>query len=116
MEQDQKSGIYSLIELSREIQPMEEEANWDISDVIVKLMEETGEFAEAVQITRGKINKNQEKFAEFYEAADVIICIIDALSRLHPDMSTTNIHTFLNYCFRKKGKIWLEKMKEEIQE
>lgn len=103
-------AIYDTIILSRQIQPIEEKMGWAISDVIAKLFEEAGEFSEAVQIERGMINKKREYDAPFYEAADSMICIIDALSRLYPSRSPSQICTLLHHALRRKGGIWKNKM------
>lgn len=99
--------IYDTIKLSRELQPIAEDMDWSISDVLAKVTEELGEFSEAVQIERGKLKKKKRVLdAPFYEAADVMQCLLDALSRLYPDRSPAQICILVHHALRSKDMKW----------
>lgn len=103
--------LHDIIKLSREIQPLAEQLDWSIADVLAKMTEETGEFAEAVQVERGKMPyKNKELEAPFYEAADAIICIVNILARLYPKKSPAQVYTLLHHGIKKKSKSWEKRM------
>lgn len=56
--------------------------------LLCKLTEEAGELAEAVLAQRGfKPHKQLPPEASFDEAADVLLCLLLVLSRLHPELS-----------------------------
>ena len=110
-----KESIYEIIKASKEITPLAEQDGWTISDVIVKLNEETGEFAEASLIKQGKITSKGsfEYEADYEEAADVIICVVDALTRLNPETNQAFIYTkLLKHLDQKRAK-WVNKVKGE---
>lgn len=103
--------LHDIIKLSRKIQPMAEELDWSIADILAKMTEEIGEFAEAVQVERGKLpHKNKELEAPFYEAADAIICIVNVLARLYPKKSPAQVYTLLHHGIKKKSNIWEQRM------
>jgi len=103
----ENDALYATIKLSRKLQPVAEANDWSISDVLSKAIEELGEFSEAVQIERGKMKNKMKKLdAPFYEAADVMQCILDTLSRLHPNKSPAQICTLLYHALRSKDKKW----------
>lgn len=99
--------LYDTILESRKLRPLVEAAEWSISDVLTKLTEETGEFAEAIQIERGKMShKEQELDAPFYEFGDVITCLVDALARTYPDKSPAQLCILIHHAIRKTTKVW----------
>lgn len=103
--------LYDIIKLSRKIQPLAEELDWSIADILAKMTEEVGEFAEAVQIERGKLSyKNKELEAPFYEAADAIICMVNTLARLYPKKSPAQVYTLLHHGIKKKANLWEQQM------
>jgi NTP pyrophosphatase (non-canonical NTP hydrolase) len=60
--------------------------------LLCKLTEEAGELAEAVLVERGfKPHKTLEPDAALGEAADVLMCLLLVLCRLHPERSPEQI-------------------------
>ena len=84
--------LYDTILKSRELQPLSAAYGWSIGDVLSQLLQEGGEFSEAIMIENGKLpHKEGEHDGDFLEAADVINCTIDALSKTRPSMSPAQI-------------------------
>jgi len=106
--ENKDSIIYDICMTSRRIEPYARSQGWSISDVLVKTMEEVGEYSEAIQIERGKMppHKTQELNAPFDEAADVYITVIDGLCRTYPNKSLAEITTMLEHSCRKKCTKW----------
>jgi len=101
--------LYDTFIISRKTQPDAEADDWSISDVLAKLAEESGEYTEAIQIERGKMpHKEKEPDAAFYEAADVITCLVDGLARTYPNKSPAQLCILLHHAIRKKGKVWAD--------
>jgi len=110
----EREAMYETIRDSRKLQPLAEADGWEISDVLAKATEELGEFSEAVQIERGKItNKPRELDAPFHEAADVIICMMDALARLYPEKPASEIYVCVLYGLDRKRAKWVNKVQEK---
>jgi NTP pyrophosphatase (non-canonical NTP hydrolase) len=62
--------------------------------LLCKLTEESGELAEAVLVKRGfKPHKQLPPDATLDEAADVLLCLLLVLSRLHPEHSPAQLAT-----------------------
>lgn len=100
-------AIFETITLSRKIQPKADAVGWDLGDVLAKCTEELGEFSEAIQIKRGKMpHKEAVHNADVDEAADVLICVLDALARSYPDKPPSELHTMLSSALIKKGAKW----------
>lgn len=113
----EREPIFEAIRDSRKLQPLAEADGWGIGDVIAKSTEELGEFSEAVQIERGKItNKPRELDAPFHEAADVIICMVDALARIYPNKSASEIYVSLLAGVDRKRGIWVNKVQNKAKE
>ena len=81
---------------------------------LAKAQSELGEFAEAILIEEGLVDKPLPESA-FGEAADTIICILDALGKRYPEISAEwVIQNLETYLVRKHNK-WtgiLERQRE----
>ena len=108
-----RESIYEMLKESRRIQHMATAVDWHIADIIAKATEELGEFSTAVQIKNGKIkNKtNPHEYAPIDEAADVTICMLDAIARLYPNKPASEI-----YWMNKKCEKWVNKVEQEYRE
>jgi NTP pyrophosphatase (non-canonical NTP hydrolase) len=111
----ERHAVFEVIRKSRELEPYVQKDGWTISDGLAKLNEETGEFAEATLIKTGKItNKGPFKYgSDFEEAADSIICIVDTITRLNPDLDPMFVYTELLAAIDKKSQKWVNKVKGE---
>lgn len=106
-----------IIESSRSIEDKAKAMGWSVSDVLSKSIEELGEFSEATQIERGKItNKPRKENETFFEAADVMICVIDALARTHKNMTETEICENLKDAVTVKIDKWVSKVEREYRQ
>lgn len=76
-----------------------------------KLMEEVGEFSEAALFELGYLPHKALKESSFGEAADVIICVVDELSSLHPHMSPDQVIDMLRKHIDWKSDKWERIMK-----
>ena len=112
-----KEAIYELLKASREVTPMAKAIDWSISDTLAKSTEELGEFAEAVMVRSGKLkNKMAEhEYAPVDEAADVLICLMDSLTRLYPDKSPSELYCLFLYYVEKKTQKWVNKLTDEFR-
>ena len=106
------NAVYDVLIKSRKLEPLAKAANWDISDVFRKSMEELGEFSEACMIREGKIQDKGNVTDDdiIAEAADVSICILDALARSLPHRSASEIFTLYLYYLNKKSDKWESKL------
>lgn len=113
-----KEAIYEMLKESRRIKPMAKELDWQVADIIAKATEELGEFSTAVQVHDGKIrNKvNDHEYSPIDEAADVTICVLDALVRIYPNKPASEIYCLFLYYIDKKCQKWVNKVEEEYQE
>jgi NTP pyrophosphatase (non-canonical NTP hydrolase) len=57
----------------------------------LKLMEEVGEFAEAINFALGNLPHKKVKESPFGEAADVVQCVIALLVKTYPQMDNERI-------------------------
>jgi NTP pyrophosphatase (non-canonical NTP hydrolase) len=63
----------------------------DAGGMGLKLMEEVGEFAEAINFAIGNLPHKKLKESPFGEAADVIQCTVVLLTKAYPQMTTERI-------------------------
>lgn len=85
---------------------------WTASEVLCKLFEEGGELSTAMLIETGKMPHKQLKQPDevYEEAADVIICVLDALAKIYPDQEDNiTINKLLNWLYTKMKK-WNDKV------
>ena len=110
--------VYETIKNAKAIEPIAEALEWKVSDILAKSMEELGEFSTACLIKQGKIrNKTLEHDHQpFEEAADVLICMLDAITRLYPNMAASEVYPLFLYWIDKKRQKWVDKVLEEHKE
>lgn len=108
-----REAIFEVIRKSRELEPYVKADGWTISDGLAKLNEETGELSEAALIKTGKLtSKGPFKYgSDFEEAADSIICIVDTIARLNPNLDPLFVYSELLAAIDKKSQIWVNKVK-----
>lgn len=87
--------------------------SWDLGAKFMKLQEEMGEYAEAALYEAG-YNQHKAKPDEdtFGEAADIVLCVLDTLSRLHMDMSGEQLSDALDAALLKKYTKWEKRILE----
>lgn len=68
----------------------------DVSELHMKVSEETGEFGEAVLIERGRLPGKKLNEPAMGEGADVIIATICVLAKHYPDLSPAELSTLLS--------------------
>ena len=73
---------------------------------LAKLFEEGGEFSETVMHKLGYLPHKTPKETPFGEAADVIICLIDTLASVYPELSPGWIAEALENHIEAKRKKW----------
>ena len=73
---------------------------------LAKLFEEGGEFSETVMHQQGFLPHKTPKETPFGEAADVIICLVDTLASLYPDLSPSWISEALQNHIEAKREKW----------
>jgi len=71
-----------------------------------KIMEELGEFSEALLHKLGMLPHKEMKEPIEGEAADVIICVIDALAGAYPEMTAEGLTGMLEFQLGKKSLKW----------
>lgn len=71
-----------------------------------KIMEEVGEFSEALMFKEGFLPHKQMKEQLEGEAADVIICIVDTLVGAYPDNTDDEINDMLVSQLKLKSEKW----------
>lgn len=76
-----------------------------------KIMEELGEFAEALLHKLGFLPHKTMKEPLMGEGADVIICVLDTLSAAHPELTTEEIETQLLEQLALKSAKWSKVMR-----
>lgn len=76
--------------------------------LVVKLMEEVGEFAEAFNHSKGNLPHKTMKENIEGEAADVIICALSVLARVYKDKSPNEIIDILTLQLKLKSDKWLK--------
>lgn len=75
-----------------------------------KTMEELGEFSEALLHKLGHLPHKVMKEPIEGEAADVIICVIDALAGAYPELSADELSDMLKAQLKKKSQKWVSVM------
>lgn len=73
-----------------------------------KLMEEVGEFAETVLVSHGYLAHKRVKERPEGEAADVVICVLDTLAGVYPQLSPERIIELLTEQIIKKRAKWTD--------
>lgn len=73
-----------------------------------KMMEEVGEFSEALMHQQGYLPHKTMKEPLEGEAADVLICLIDTLASAYGHMTDDEIITMLSDQLEKKSDKWDE--------
>ena len=81
-------------------------AKWTPQDAISKLFEEGGELSQAVQTKLGKLKKNLPPNADFDEAADALMCVIDVLAQANRNVPTALLITELVASVNRKLPEW----------
>ncbi len=77
-----------------------------------KIMEELGEFSEALMHKLGYLPHKTMKEPLMGEAADVIICVLDTLSAAYPELTEDELYNELQEQFVKKSEKWKTVMKQ----
>ena len=72
----------------------------------LKACEEMGELATAALYEQGYLQHKRVDESSFGEAADVIICMLDLLQALHPDLSDEQVLYFLTIRLHSKFQKW----------
>lgn len=113
-----REAIYEMLLESKRIEDKARELGWEVAEIIAQSTQEMGEFSEASMIKNGTIRHKELEHDNhpFEEAADTMICIMDALSRLYPHMPASQVYcTFLYWMTRKTDK-WVNKVEKEYDE
>lgn len=71
-----------------------------------KIMEEVGEFSEALLHKFGFLPHKKLKEPIEGEAADVIMCVIDTLASAYPELSSGELAEMLSAQIDKKSRKW----------
>lgn len=79
--------------------------SWTAADVLAHVLQEAGELSTAIQVKRGALKKNLAE-DEFGECADVINCIVDAVSQVNKDKTPEQIVDKLTEALIKKSVKW----------
>lgn len=79
-----------------------------------KIMEEVGEFSEALLFKLGHLPHKTMKEPIEGEAADIIICVIDTLQSVYPDMTVDELHDMLDKQLAKKSAKWINVMSKRL--
>lgn len=74
--------------------------------MMLKLVEEVGELAEAVNHQLGYLPNKKMKEPLMGEVADVIQCAIAVARRMHPDLTLPQLCTYLEEQLNKKTDKW----------
>lgn len=75
-----------------------------------KMMEEVGEFSEALLHKLGYLPHKTMKEPLEGEAADIIICVIDTMAAAYPDLSSEELNDMLIEQLVKKSRKWITVM------
>ena len=75
-----------------------------------KIMEEVGEFSEALLFKLGHLPHKTMKEPIEGEAADIIICVIDTLQSVYPDLTADELNAMLEQQLAKKSQKWMDVM------
>ena len=86
--------------------------SWDTGAKFMKLQEVVGELAETALYEQGyNQHKPTPEEDSFGEGADVILCVVDIVSRLHPEMPTSQVYAHLQHALRTKYNKWERRIK-----
>ena len=80
-----------------------------------KIMEEVGEFSEALLFKLGHLPHKKMKEPIEGEAADVILCILDTLASVYPEMTHDELSEMLEKQLIKKSQKWIDVMHKRSQ-
>jgi NTP pyrophosphatase (non-canonical NTP hydrolase) len=94
--------IKEIIHISKHYEPKSLEA------ITLKLMEEVGELAEAVNHKLGNLPHKTMKEPLEGEVADIINCAIAVLVKAYPELSEEQIYDMLRFQSVKKTNKWVE--------
>ena len=97
-----KKIIQEIIHISHHYEPKSLEA------ITLKLMEEVGELAEAVNHKLGNLPHKTMKEPLEGEVADIINCAIAVLVKAYPESSPEDVYAMLGFQLVKKTKKWVE--------
>ncbi len=75
-----------------------------------KLMEETGEFSQALLHKLGYLPHKTMNEPLMGEGADVILCLLDTLASAHPEMDPNELLEALSEQLKKKSLKWKQVM------
>lgn len=75
-----------------------------------KIMEEVGEFSEALLHKLGHLPHKTMKEPIEGEAADIILCVIDTLASVYPDLTPIELANMLSLHLEKKSQKWVSVM------
>ena len=98
-------GFNSLFEIARS-----ESNAWPALVRNAKIMEEVGEFSEALLHKLGYLPHKIMKEPIEGEAADIIICVIDTLASAYPDLTPTQLTDMITHQLGKKSQKWVTVM------
>ena len=109
---EEQQLLKALIEIVNTSKQSEFPEHWTASDLIAKLFEEGGEFSEACMIKLGKLSTKtaETPIDDFYEAADMIICILDLLIKINPELSKGVAIKGLTFALEQKTEKWKNKI------
>ena len=106
--------LYDLIVKSKEVQPLNKDIGWTLSDTLAQLLQEAGELSEEIMIRQGKLpHKTPKPNGDFLECADTIICAVDALATQNPTYSAAQLMSQLSWAIDKKSNKWVDKVKKQ---
>ena len=77
-----------------------------------KIMEEVGEFSEALLFKLGHLPHKTMKEPLEGEAADIILCVIDTLQSVYTDLTPDELSDMLEQQLAKKSQKWLDVMEK----
>lgn len=78
--------------------------------MFLKLVEEIGELAEAVNYKDGLLPNKTLTEEPFGEVADIMICTLSVLHRLYPDLSNKELVDHLAIHIKNKRDKWVKVM------
>ena len=95
-----------MIEITERMISLAQKDTKDLLGLTLKLMEEVGELAEAVNYKLGNLPHKQMKEKIEGEVADVINCAISVLVRAYPKKDSSYIYFLLEEQLKKKADKW----------
>lgn len=106
--------IFEIISMSKYYSSMK--SSWGVLAVNSKLAEEYGEFIIETMIRIGLINdKPSNDESIFEEAADVMICLLDSLTKCCPELTENEICANLDKALSKKKRKWDSKINYDVE-